>query len=149
MSMKDRSRRTARSSSDDGGATRGFDETYTVGFGRPPLGSHFKRGISGNPKGRPKYSKNLKTLIRQALTAPIAVQEGARSRRVSKLEGVVLRQLQGALKGNDRAALAIIKTAIQMGFLDDPVGNSSETPLSASDERILADLFARGKKVRR
>ena len=94
-------------------------------------------------------AENLKTLIRQALTAPIAVQEGAHSRRVSKLEGVVLRQLQGALKGNDRAALAIIKMAIQMGFLDDPVGNSSETLLSASDERILADLFARRKKVRR
>jgi len=149
MSMKDRSRRTARPASDDGGATRGFDEAYTVGFGRPPLGSRFKRGASGNPKGRPKHSKNLKTLIRQALTAPIAVQEGAYSRRVSKLEGVVLRQLQGALKGNDRAALAIIKMAIQMGFLDDPVGDSGETPLSASDERILADLFTRGKKVRR
>jgi Family of unknown function (DUF5681) len=150
MIMKDRSRRTARSGSDERGATHGFDEAYTVGFGRPPLGSRFKRGISGNPKGRPKYSKNLKTLIHQALTAPIAVKEGAHSRRVSKLEGVVLRQLQGALKGNDRAALAIIKMAIQMGFLDDPVGgDSSEAPLSASDERILADLFTRGKKVRR
>jgi Family of unknown function (DUF5681) len=149
MSMKDRSRRAARSARGDEGANSRSDEAYTIGFGRPPLGSRFKRGISGNPKGRPKHSKNLKTLIRQALTAPIAVQEGARSRRVSKLEGVVLRQLQGALKGNDRAALAIIKMAIQMGFLDDPVGNSSETPLSASDERILADLFARGKKVRR
>jgi hypothetical protein len=61
----------------------------------------------------------------------------------------VLRQLQGALKGNDRAALAIIKMAIQMGFLDDPVGGSGETPLSASDERILTDLLSRGKKVRR
>ena len=150
MSMKKGSCRTARSASDDGDATRGFDEAYTIGFGKPPIGSRFKRGISGNPKGRPKHSKNLKTLIRQALTAPIAVKEGAHSRRVSKLEGVVLRQLQGALKGNDRAALAIIKMATQMGFLDDPVGgDSSEAPLSASDERILADLFPRAKKVGR
>jgi hypothetical protein len=50
MSMKDRLRRTARSASDDGGATRDFAEAYTVGFGRPPLGSRFKRGISGNRK---------------------------------------------------------------------------------------------------
>ena len=73
-----------------------------------------------------------------AITAPISVQEGSQSRRVSKIEGVVLRQLQGALKGNDRSAMAIIKMAIQMGFLEDPDGSAAEnTALSASDERIL------------
>jgi Family of unknown function (DUF5681) len=142
MSAKNQTRRTSR--------FRHGEETTAVGFGRPPAASRFKRGVSGNPKGRPKNSKNLKTLIRQALTAPISVQEGSHSRRVSKIEGVVLRQLQGALKGNDRSAMAIIKMAIQMGFLEDPDNNSAEAPvLSASDERILADLIPRPKKAKR
>ena len=84
------------------------------------------------------------------MTSTISIQEGSRSRRVSKIEGVVLRQLQDALKGNDRSAMAIIKMAIQMGFLEDPDSNSAEaTALSASDERILAELFTRQKKAKR
>ena len=122
---------------------------YKVGYGKPPKASRFKSGISGNAKGRPKGSKNLKTLIRRAMTSTIAIQEGSRTRWVSKIEGVVLRQIQDALKGNDRAAMAVIKMAIQMGLLDDPDSNSVETALSASDERILARLFPRQKKAKR
>jgi hypothetical protein len=122
---------------------------YKVGYGKPPKASRFKSGISGNTKGRPKGSKNLKTLIRRAMTSTITIQEGSRSRRVSKIEGVVLRQIQDALKGNDRSAMAVIKMAIQMGVLEDPDSNSVETALSASDERILAELFARQTKARR
>ena len=122
---------------------------YKVGYGKPPKASRFKPGSSGNAKGRPKGSKNLKTLIRRAMTSTIAIQEGSRTRWVSKIEGVVLRQLQDALKGNDRAAMAVIKMAIQMGLLEEPDSNSVETALSASDERILAELFARQKKAKR
>lgn len=122
---------------------------YRVGYGKPPKSSRFKSGSSGNAKGRPKGSKNLKTLIRRAMTSTVSVREGSRSRRVSKIEGVVLRQLQDALKGNDRSAMAIIKMAIQMGFLEDPDSNAVEaTALSASDERIL-ELLTRRHKARR
>ena len=53
------------------------------------------------------------------MTAKIPVQEGSGGRLVTKLEGVVLRQLQNALKGNDRSAMAVIKMATEMGFLED------------------------------
>ena len=88
---------------------------YAVGYGKPPSTSRFKPGQSGNAKGRPKGRKNLKTLIRQAMTAMITVQEGSSGRHVTKLEGVVLRQLQNALKGNDRSAMAVIKNCERDG----------------------------------
>ena len=123
---------------------------YKFGYGKPPKSSRFESGSSGNAKGRPKGSKNLKTLIRRAMTSTVSIREGSRSRRVSKIEGVVLRQLQDALKGNDRSAMAIIKMAIQMGFLEDPDSNPAEaTALSASDERILEQLLTRRHKARR
>ena len=116
---------------------------YTVGYAKPPSASRFKPGVSGNVKGRPKGRKNLKTLIKQAMTAMITIQEGTSGRQVTKLEGVVLRQLQNALKGNDRSAMAVIKMANEMGLLDDAADVSgTESDLTPSDERILKELLA-------
>jgi hypothetical protein len=129
-----------------GKARRGADsQTAAVGYGRPPLASRFKPGMSGNPKGRPKGCKNLKALIREAMTASISIQEGQKARRVSRLEGVVLRQLQSALRGNDKAALAVIKMALQLQFLEEPAGAAGDNVLSNEDERILAELVARSR----
>jgi hypothetical protein len=119
------------------------DRAYAIGYGKPPATSRFKPGQSGNVKGRPKGHKNLKTLIRQAMTARISIQEGSSSRQVSKLEGVVLRQLQSALKGDDRSAMAVMKIATQLGILDDAPEANSETALTANDERILQELVQR------
>src|SRR6476660_2210155 len=95
-------RRAVRIKKGEGSSSRHSERAYLVGYRRPPVTSRFQPGSSGNPKGRPKNSKNLKTLIRQAMTGKISIKEGPSSRRVSKIEGVVLRQLQSALKGNDR-----------------------------------------------
>jgi hypothetical protein len=123
--------------------------SYAIGYGKPPTTSRFKPGKSGNAKGRPKGQKNLKTLIRQAMTAMISVQEGTSSRKVSKLEGVVLRQLQSALKGDDRSAMAVMKIATQLGILDEAADAGAETMLSPSDERILHELVERQGARRR
>jgi hypothetical protein len=126
------------------------DHGYAVGYGKPPITSRFKPGQTGNARGRPKGHKNLKTLIRQAMTARIVIQEGSSNRQVSKIEGVVLRQLQNALKGNDRSAMAVIRMALQLGFLDDVADcNQGEATLSATDERILQELMARRGGKRR
>ena len=113
---------------------QGQGRGYAVGYGKPPSTSRFKPGQSGNAKGRPKGRKNLKTLIRQAMTAMITVQEGSSGRHVTKLEGVVLRQLQNALKGNDRSAMAVIAIGEgpgPLGALLMPVFQL-ETPAQAS-----------------
>jgi hypothetical protein len=123
---------------------------YAVGYGRPPIGSRFKPGASGNAKGRPTGRKNLKTLIRQAMTTNISVQEGSSTRRVTKIEGVVLRQLQSALKGNDRAAMAVIKMAMQMGFIEEADSNPAEAAdLSAADEQLLQQFLGRRPAAKR
>jgi len=84
------------------------------------------------------------------MTAKISVQEGSSNRQVSKIEGVVLRQLQNALKGNDRSAMAVIRMALQLGFLDDnPEYRPAEDTLSAADERILQELMNRREGKRR
>ena len=120
-----------------------------VGYGRPPIASRFKPGASGNPNGRPKKSRNLKTIIRNALTANVLVREGEKKRFVTKLEGIVLRQLESALKGNDKAALATLKMAAQVGLLDISEVELENPPLSAGEQQIIDELLARRGSTQR
>ena len=119
---------------------------YSVGYGRPPMASRFKPGVSGNTRGRPKGTRNLKTQVEEAMTASIPIQVGAKTKRVSRIAGVVLRQLQKALMGDGPAAITVIKMASQLGFLQDSAGNSGEIALSREDQQILDELIARTRK---
>ena len=115
------------------------------GYGRPPEHTRFKPGESGNPKGRPKQSKNLKSIIQQALTSTVTVRENGRLRSVSKIEGVVLSQLERALKGNEKAALAVLRMAGHVDLLNGGDGSADGDQLSPADEKILARLLGEQK----
>ena len=43
--------------------------------GDPPLHSRFKPGVSGNPSGRKKGSKNFATLVRQEMDRTITITD--------------------------------------------------------------------------
>jgi Family of unknown function (DUF5681) len=136
----------------DRGASTGADGDSaggSVGYARPPIASRFKPGKSGNPRGRPRNSRNLKTIIQGALTAPVVLREGARKRSISKLEGIVLKQIESALKGNEKAALATLKMAAQVGLLEAPEGAGETPTLSASEQAMVNELVLQRTKRRR
>jgi len=55
---------------------------YKVGYKKPPLHTRFRKGQSGNPRGRPRGSKNFSTLLADALNEPVVVTEDGRRRKI-------------------------------------------------------------------
>jgi hypothetical protein len=108
---------------------------YEVGYKKPPLVSQFKKGQSGNPKGRPKGTKNLQTDLLEEFQESIQIHEGGRSAVISKQRALIKRLMEKALKGGERAAEILLKWAVAMGRGDE--GSGSAADLSAEDEAIL------------
>lgn len=88
-------------------------DDYEVGYGRPPKQARFKPGKSGNPKGRPKGSKNLRSIYRETLFKTIQVKEGGKVRTMNRVEALVTGLIAQGLNGNIRAAESVIRLANQ------------------------------------
>jgi hypothetical protein len=58
------------------------DKTYEVGYGKPPAASRFAKGTSGNPKGRPKGSKNQMPALNEERLRDIVLAEAYRTIKV-------------------------------------------------------------------
>jgi Family of unknown function (DUF5681) len=82
---------------------------YKVGKSRPPESSRFKPGQSGNPKGRPKGSKNLDTIFAELMNKKVVCSENGKNRKISVREGMLRRLIQEALNGNSKVILQLLE----------------------------------------
>jgi Family of unknown function (DUF5681) len=81
---------------------------YKVGYGKPPKSGQFRRGKSGNPKGRPRGSLKLATDLAAELNEQITVREDGKPRRVSKQRALIKSLMAKALQGDVRANAAVL-----------------------------------------
>jgi Family of unknown function (DUF5681) len=107
---------------------------YKVGYGAPPKATQFKRGRSGNPKGRSKGSRNLATDLAAELGEPITVREDGRSRRVSKQRALIKSLMAKALQGDVRATAAML--ALYARVITEPSDDSNDE-IQADELQIL------------
>lgn len=111
----------------------------TVGYGRPPKATRFKKGQSGNPKGRPKGTRPIGAVIQEVLGQRIAVTENGKTRRVPALE-VMLRRLANDAMRSDPAALKLMLSLVDR-YGQSPEATMKLDEILEEDKVILAKFL--------
>jgi hypothetical protein len=112
-----------------------------IGYGQPPARTRFKKGASGNPTGRPKGVRNLKTDLAEELAELVLVREGKRAGEVSKQRAIVKALVAAAVRGDTKAAVAVF--ALCARLLEAGESTDDEESPSAKDERVVEDYIER------
>ncbi|WP_425052792.1 DUF5681 domain-containing protein [Psychromarinibacter sp. S121] len=123
----------------------GDERDYEVGYGKPPKHSRFKKGQSGNPRGRPKGAKGFKASLKRELATKVTVRDGNREMKISKAEAAAKRLMANALKGNMRALgmLASFDDEFSDEVAAAGVGDDGTLSPEAVDFEILREFLNR------
>ena len=118
---------------------------YEVGYGKPPRSARFQKGQSGNPKGRPRGSRNASTLLDEALKERVIVSENGHRKKITKLEAILTQLVNRAAGGDHRATQLLL--AHQIPRIEEHEASRSaaaeRTPLPpplSSEEKRTRDL---------
>ncbi len=73
-----------------------------TGYANPPKETQFKKGQSGNPKGRPKGDKNYLALANRELSQKVSIMENGRRKILSKKEVFVKTTINKGIAGDKK-----------------------------------------------
>ena len=84
--------------------------TPQVGFARPPAKHRFKKGQSGNRKGRPKMKYDIYTLLQRVLKRKVRLKGADRQMQVSE---ALIRKLRELALSGDRRAISLQRRILE------------------------------------
>lgn len=103
------------------------DDSYDVGYKKPPKKNQFKKGRSGNPKGRPRKKPPEEEMVKlliprkvmaDVLSAKMTVRTEDGIKEISKLEALYTKYMNDALKGDKHAQRQLNKLLKEHGLMD-------------------------------
>jgi hypothetical protein len=103
-------------------------EKFDVGYGKPPQASRFKPGQSGNPKGRPKGAIDIHLELEAELSETIYVRDGEQELQISKRRALIKSVVAKAIRGDTRAALAVIELSAKFDSESGEQGANAALP---------------------
>ena len=114
------------------------DEGYRVGYGKPPKHTRFKKGESGNPKGRPRVNHDISALVEKELVRRTEITEGGRQKRVSRLKAMMRTLIEKAARG-DVPSIKLVLEELRKAQATSSAPIKQETTLDLEALRELAD----------
>jgi len=118
------------------------DRDYRVGRCQPPIHSRFRKGQSGNPKGRPPGSRNTATLWGEELDARVSITERGGRKNLTKMALIVKQVVNQAGSGNLRACELVFKME-NLFKRGDTTADSVEGPKQSEGHQMLTIEYLR------
>ncbi len=117
-------------------------DDYEIGYGKPPIPGRCRRGHSGNPRGRPRGSKNLSTLMDHALKEKVTIKEGDNRKKITKQEAM-LKQLVNKAASGDHKSIQLLVALLQQSELRREALAPQESSPEAAYEEMIEGVFER------
>jgi hypothetical protein len=139
-------KKTAKPSGRTGPAAAGKPAAAKVGRGKPPQHTQFQKGKSGNPKGRPKGSQNLQTLIANAAYDQIVVTnpKTGEKRKLSRIEATIFQLANKSAQGDAGAMQKFLKWVDEMERRA-AEARPAEMQIGDADLEVLKTVYDRMK----
>jgi|GraSoi2013_115cm_1033766.scaffolds.fasta_scaffold304098_1 hypothetical protein len=115
-----------------------------VGRGKPPKHAQYKKGQTGNERGRPKGSKNLTTLMMEAAHHPVTAMIGGKKRTISTLSATIMQLAKKAASGEHRATVKFLDYVDKIESRA-AAARPTQYPLSEPDLEVLSAVYERMK----
>ena len=113
-----------------------------VGYGRPPKATRFKKGRSGNPKGRPKGSFNVTTIFAKTLRERVVINENGRRKTVTKLEAALKQLVNKGANGDTRALRLLLDLAREAEAKQNAEGDRNPM-VGQLDQEVIEGIMKR------
>ena len=121
-----------------------MSDTKKVGFGRPPKTTRWRKGQSGNPKGRPRSKSEMMMDAANILTQPIdARTPDGKTVKLEGIEAAYLALCKKGLKGHKASLLEAIRIMLEVG----PAVLEKENEEKVKRQQVLESLERMGVKI--
>lgn len=108
-----------------------------IGYGHPPKKHRFTKGKSGNPSGRPKGSRNARSIIAAVFNEKVIIRENGKKKVITKQEAMIKHMVNQAASGSAAAFRQLLPL-----MMDDQKQSHGAGEVKLMDEKKSAELTA-------
>lgn len=83
--------------------------------------SRFKKGVSGNPAGRPRNPRTPAQYLGDVLEAKVVVTIDGKQKKVTSLQAILMTLSARAMRGDPKAAGQLLNWIDKIGYHPDPI----------------------------
>ncbi len=117
-------------------------DSTRVGYGNPPEYTRFKAGKSGNPRGRPKGTLNIATVLERTLREKVVINENGRRKTITKLEAAI-KQLTNKAASGELKALQLLAALVRSAEDRGTQAGDPDSALDEVDEKVALGILNR------